>query len=66
MGLGAGIGDKFGRVNCLLYYVGIIGLGGVICLDALVKTIYVQYTFTFPYYYMYYLVLLDYDVSYRF
>lgn len=48
MGFGAGIGDKFGGVTGLLYSGGVIGLGGVICLDALAKTLYVHYTFTFP------------------
>jgi hypothetical protein len=48
MGFGAGIGDKFGSVTGLLYSGGVIGLGGVICLDAIAKTLYVQYTFTFP------------------
>lgn len=48
MGFGAGIGDKFGSVTGLLYSGGIIGLGAVLCFDALMKTIYVQYTFTFP------------------
>lgn len=48
MGFGAGIGDKFGSLTGLLYSGGIIGLGAVLCFDALMKTIYVQYTFTFP------------------
>jgi hypothetical protein len=48
MGFGGGIGDKFGSITGLLYSGGIIGLGAVLCLDALIKTIYVQFTFTFP------------------
>ena len=48
MGFGGGIGDKFGSLTGLLYSVGIIGLGAVLCFDALMKTIYVQFTFTFP------------------
>ena len=48
MGFGGGIGDKFDSLTGLLYSVGIIGLGAVLCLDALMKTIYVQFTFTFP------------------
>ena len=48
MGFGGGIGDKFGSLTGLLYSGGIIGLGAVLCFDALMKTIYVQFTFTFP------------------
>ena len=48
MGFGVGIGDKFGAISGLLYSFGVIGLGGLLCIDALAKTIYVQFTFTFP------------------
>lgn len=48
MGFGGGIGDKFGVLSGLLYSLGVIGLGGVFCIDALAKTIYIHYTFTFP------------------
>jgi hypothetical protein len=48
MGFGGGIGDKFGSLSGLLYSFGVIGLGGVLCIDALAKTIYIHYTFTFP------------------
>ncbi len=48
MGFGGGVGDKFGSITGLLYSGGIIGLGAVLCFDALMKTIFVQYTFTFP------------------
>ena len=48
MGFGGGIGDKFGALSGLLYSFGVIGLGGVLCIDAIAKTIYVHYTFTVP------------------
>ena len=48
MGFGAGIGDKIGLLTGNVFSLGVIGLGGVFCMDPFAKTIYVQYTFTFP------------------
>ncbi|MFH1013004.1 MAG: hypothetical protein V1769_00650 [Thermoplasmatota archaeon] len=48
MGFGAGIADTIGLFTGNVYSFGVIGLGGIFCIDAFAKTIYVQYTFTFP------------------
>lgn len=48
MGAGAGIGDNFGLLSGNVYSFGVIGLGGLFCLDAVMQTIHIQYTFTFP------------------
>jgi hypothetical protein len=48
MGFGAGIADTIGLFSGNIYSLGVIGLGGVLCIDAFAKTIYAQYTFTFP------------------
>ncbi len=48
MGFGAGIADTIGLFTGNVYSFGVIGLGGILCIDAFAKTIYVQYTFTFP------------------
>jgi len=48
MGAGGGIGDNFGLLSGNVYSFGVIGLGGLFCLDAVMQTIHIQYTFTFP------------------
>jgi hypothetical protein len=48
MGAGGGIGDNFGLLSGNVYSFGVIGLGGLFCLDVVMQTIHVQFTFTFP------------------
>jgi hypothetical protein len=48
MGAGGGIGDNFGLLSGNVYSFGVIGLGGIFCIDVVMQAIYVQYTFTFP------------------
>jgi hypothetical protein len=48
MGFGGGIGDNIGLLSGLVYSFGVIGLGGIFCLDVVMQTIHVQFTFTAP------------------
>jgi hypothetical protein len=55
VGMGFGFGIGFRRMPVLqriagnLFSAGIIGLGGIVCLDIEDRSIFYQYTFTYPY-----------------
>jgi len=48
MGAGAGIGDTIGMITGNVYSLGVVGYGAIVCVDFMLATVYVLFTFMLP------------------